>query len=78
LLAEHGEVYQYYGKWPFIRFLGMQEPAAVLFSIGNLVMHFQAFLNIRKRLVESSGPVSQLPLRARSMLALVELYAFGR
>ncbi|KAI7907644.1 Per1-like-domain-containing protein [Cokeromyces recurvatus] len=32
-------VYQYYGKWPFYRFLGIQEPASVIFSIGNGVVH---------------------------------------
>jgi hypothetical protein len=30
---------QYYGKWPFWRFAGMQEPASVVFSIVNLLMH---------------------------------------
>jgi len=30
---------QYYGKWPFWRFAGMQEPASVAFSIANLLMH---------------------------------------
>ncbi len=35
------EIHQYYGKWPFYRFLGMQEPASVCFSIGNGYMHFK-------------------------------------
>jgi post-GPI attachment to proteins factor 3 len=30
---------QYYGKWPFWRYAGMQEPASVVFSIANLLMH---------------------------------------
>ncbi|KAH9171436.1 Per1-like protein [Lactarius sanguifluus] len=30
---------QYYGKWPFWRYAGMQEPAAVAFSLANLLMH---------------------------------------
>ncbi|XP_078376168.1 GPI-specific phospholipase A2-like PGAP3 isoform X2 [Oculina patagonica] len=30
---------QFYGKWPFVRFLGIQEPASVLFSIFNGVGH---------------------------------------
>ncbi|KAI0303347.1 Per1-like protein [Multifurca ochricompacta] len=30
---------QYYGKWPFWRFAGMQEPASVAFSLANLLMH---------------------------------------
>jgi post-GPI attachment to proteins factor 3 len=32
-------VEQYYGKWPFWRFAGMQEPASVVFSVANLLMH---------------------------------------
>ncbi len=37
---QHGEeIYQYYGKWPFWRFAGMQEPASVAFSLLNLFFH---------------------------------------
>lgn len=32
-------VQQYYGKWPFIRVLGMQEVASVVFSLMNLYVH---------------------------------------
>lgn len=43
-VQEWGRQYtwKYYGKWPFLRFMGMQEPASVLFSI----LHFglQTFL----------------------------------
>jgi hypothetical protein len=38
--AESGvRTQQYYGKWPFRRFAGMQEPASVAFSVANLLMH---------------------------------------
>ena len=33
-------VVQYHGKWPFHRFLGMQEPASVLFSLFNFLAHY--------------------------------------
>merc|ERR1712243_485383 len=33
----HGQVPQFHGKWPFIRVLGIQEPASTLFSILNLL-----------------------------------------
>lgn len=40
LAAESGvRAQQYYGKWPFWRLAGMQEPAAVAFSLANLLMH---------------------------------------
>ncbi|TKA47935.1 hypothetical protein B0A54_01425 [Friedmanniomyces endolithicus] len=32
-------IVQYHGKWPFYRFLGIQEPASVLFSLLNLLAH---------------------------------------
>lgn len=33
-------ILQYYGKWPFYRILGMQEPASVLFSFFNGFAHY--------------------------------------
>ena len=38
-VREYGQTHQYYGKWPFRRFLGIQEPASVLFSLLNLYAH---------------------------------------
>ncbi|KAJ6643261.1 Post-GPI attachment to proteins factor 3 [Pseudolycoriella hygida] len=38
-ISRNWEVPQFYGKWPFKRFLGMQEPASVLFSIFNSLSH---------------------------------------
>ncbi|CAB3371893.1 Hypothetical predicted protein [Cloeon dipterum] len=35
---------QFYGRWPFIRVLGLQEPASVVFSLLNLVANL-AMLN---------------------------------
>ncbi|RKP11932.1 Per1-like protein, partial [Piptocephalis cylindrospora] len=38
---ERGDpVVQYYGKWPFTRLVGMQEPASVLFSLLNGLGHW--------------------------------------
>jgi len=34
--TRHGLVPQFHGKWPFVRVLGVQEPASVLFSLLNL------------------------------------------
>lgn len=44
-------VKQYYGKWPFVRFLGIQEPASVLFSIFNAIGHLLGW-----RMFKSSVP----------------------
>ncbi|KAL7318349.1 hypothetical protein PS15m_004579 [Mucor circinelloides] len=42
-------VYQYYGKWPFYRCFGIQEPASVIFSIGNGLVHAYYFRQIQKQ-----------------------------
>ncbi|KAL0573693.1 hypothetical protein V5O48_008264 [Marasmius crinis-equi] len=48
---ERGEsMQQYYGKWPFWRFAGMQEPASVLFSLLNLWAHMRGFSKVRKEI----------------------------
>ncbi|CEP15601.1 hypothetical protein [Parasitella parasitica] len=47
-LEEGSGVYQYYGKWPFYRCFGIQEPASVLFSIGNGLVHAYYFRQIQK------------------------------
>ena len=51
---QHGwPVQQYYGKWPFWRFAGIQEPASVLFSIFNFIGHFRGLRKIQTRVPES-------------------------
>ncbi|ORZ09291.1 Per1-like protein [Absidia repens] len=48
---EHAdEVMQYYGKWPFYRWLGIQEPASVLFSIGNGLVHHHYYHVLKQRI----------------------------
>lgn len=37
---------KYFGKWPFVRAFGAQEPASVLFSILNLVANMVCFFKI--------------------------------
>ncbi|XP_055374445.1 post-GPI attachment to proteins factor 3 [Condylostylus longicornis] len=31
---------QFYGKWPFVKYLGLQEPASAIFSLMNLFSHY--------------------------------------
>ena len=40
-------IVQYHGKWPFYRFLGIQEPFSVLFSLFNLLAHQNGLNQIR-------------------------------
>ena len=41
-------ILQFHGKWPFHRFLGMQEPASVLFSLLNLLAHDYGISRLRE------------------------------
>ncbi|KAI3641692.1 hypothetical protein MIR68_000260 [Amoeboaphelidium protococcarum] len=40
---------QYYGKWPFKRIFGLQEPASVLFSLLNLYGQSRGLLKVQRR-----------------------------
>ncbi|KAJ3778986.1 Per1-like protein [Lentinula raphanica] len=50
LIAAGKHPLQYYGKWPFVRVAGMQEPCSVLFSLLNLWVHVQGYSWIKKRI----------------------------
>lgn len=41
-------VQKYFGKWPFVRLLGMQEPASVLCSLLNLAAHAHCLLRFSR------------------------------
>ncbi|KAF7550455.1 hypothetical protein G7Z17_g5700 [Cylindrodendrum hubeiense] len=47
------DVVQFYGKWPFYRFMGMQEPFSVFFSLGNLWAHWEGTKKIRANIPAS-------------------------
>lgn len=42
-------IVQYHGKWPFIRFLGIQEPFSVLFSLMNFLAHHNGMAEVREK-----------------------------
>lgn len=49
-------VQQYYGKWPFVRLFGIQEPASVIFSFGNGLGHYLGWM-MYKGQVHSDHPM---------------------
>ena len=55
-------VLQFHGKWPFYRFLGIQEPFSVLFSFMNLLAHQDGMSKVRTRLPD------QYPLKKYYMM----------
>ncbi|OAL00804.1 Per1-like protein [Phaeosphaeriaceae sp. SRC1lsM3a] len=40
-------VHQFHGKWPFYRFMGMQEPFSVIFSLFNYLAHAWGMAQLR-------------------------------
>ncbi|KAG2073480.1 Per1-like protein [Suillus decipiens] len=49
-IREGSTIHQYYGKWPFWRLFGMQEPASVAFSLWNMYYHIQGWRKLRSRM----------------------------
>ncbi|XP_023322124.1 post-GPI attachment to proteins factor 3 isoform X2 [Eurytemora carolleeae] len=56
LFKRYGRVPQYFGRWPFIRILGLQEPASVVFSLFNFVSHLYMLIWFL-RTVPSKAPM---------------------
>lgn len=50
---------QFFGKWPFIRVLGMQEPASVIFSALNFLVHYKMLQEFR-RSVRPTAPLFKM------------------
>jgi hypothetical protein len=59
-------VQKYFGKWPFIRILGMQEPASVLFSLLNLAANAFCLVKVAGLRVKKTAELH--PTRLRRVL----------
>lgn len=46
-------IHQYHGKWPFQRLYGIQEPASVIFSILNGLVHLTYYKKIKAQVPDS-------------------------
>jgi post-GPI attachment to proteins factor 3 len=65
-IQENTQIHQFYGKWPFYRLFGIQEPASVLFSILNGIRHYRGAIKYFGRIG------NKYPLRP-----LIMIYAFA-
>lgn len=52
-VAAAAPIVQFHGKWPFHRFLGMQEPFSVLFSLLNFLAHHNGLSKLRSNIPPS-------------------------
>lgn len=55
-VSRQWNVPQFYGKWPFKRLFGIQEPASVLFSFLNLFAHWRMIQKFRRQ-VRNDSPM---------------------
>lgn len=62
-------IQKYFGKWPFIRILGMQEPASVLFSLMNLAANAFCLVKVAGLRVKKTHPT-----RMRRLLWSLHFY----
>lgn len=58
-IARKWNIPQFHGKWPFVRFLAMQEPASVVFSALNFFVHFKGLIRFRQN-VRPDAPMYAL------------------
>ena len=49
-VQQNQPIQQYYGKWPFWRLAGMQEPASVAFSLLNLYAYTRGAGEVKRRI----------------------------
>lgn len=61
---------QFFGKWPQLRVLGMQEPMSVLFSFINLLVQIHALTNLFRERLPLSFPLRSV-YRSHVMIACV-------
>ena len=61
---------QFFGKWPQLRVLGMQEPMSVLFSLMNLLVQIYAVTNLFRERLPLSFPLRSV-YRSHAMIACI-------
>jgi len=59
-IKNHEEIYQFHGKWPFLRVLGIQELTSVVMSLGNLYVNYQSFKKIWLSVITNDSVPSNL------------------
>ncbi|KAF8913385.1 Per1-like protein [Mucidula mucida] len=67
-------VKQYYGKWPFWRMGGIQEPASVAFSLFNLWTHVRGLARIRRDVPDDTSATEKLDYFSAALTILCALY----
>lgn len=72
------EVLQFHGKWPFLRVLGIQELASVVFSMANFVPHYLGYRKLSRAMRDNgaSKPELRRSFRNVKFMAFVTMCAW--
>lgn len=54
-VEQNQQIHQFHGKWPFVRMLGIQEPASVIFSLLNFLPHYEGLKRILLRVHDDNN-----------------------
>merc|ERR1712080_180053 len=69
MVERHDQVPQFYGKWPFLRFFGLQEPASSLASLLKFICSLLALKHLGTSLSSSAPLKPAWRLHIRHMVA---------
>jgi hypothetical protein len=72
-----GEWQKFYGKWPFTRFLGLQEVFSVLFSLGNGWAHWKGWQLVLEKARKNSTSHWMFPLYRQYFYSSIMTWCFS-
>ncbi|AMD19535.1 HCL616Wp [Eremothecium sinecaudum] len=76
-IENNKDVYQFHGKWPFFRFLGMQEFFSAIFSVGNVYSHLKGWRMVKRELATvAPGQKTRVLLHQYMYVAVVGMLAW--
>ncbi|CCD22210.1 Per1p NDAI_0A00520 [Naumovozyma dairenensis CBS 421] len=70
-IEKNEEIYQFHGKWPFVRYFSTQEFFSTIFSIANFVPHYYGFQKLNHRITSIQKSRGQL-----ATLAILKNYIY--
>ncbi|KAK6197388.1 Per1-like protein, partial [Scheffersomyces amazonensis] len=78
-LSQGHEMVQFYGKWPFVRILGMQEFYSTIFSLANFYVHYQSLRKVILQVHKNSKEINTYKYRTMTLqyLYLIVVSMFG-
>lgn len=74
LHEQYNVVLKFYGHWPYLRLFGLQEPASVIFSLGNALPHIHNIAYNRKDYLKTGAPFGKYIL-IYSVVSLLAWFA---